>query len=594
MSRSRTAHPDRGGRRGPALLVAVLALAALVAAMVAAVSLDARSRGGGGEHGLGTAPDVVLLAGPLAHQELSWEECTFDEGLAAPLPGADLSNVECATVQVPRDWHDPHPESTWDLRVSRAHNVDPADPRYGTTIIAHPGGPYTSGLSFASTVQAQTPELRPTTNYISFDQRGLGQSSHAPCRYEHDPSEGDLAHVRAIGEACSKDPDVATMTTEQTAYDMDLLRHLLGLEKVTYLGYSYGTWLGTWYGALFAENIERMLLDSAVDGTAESIQTLYDAAHEGRDRQFRLHLMNWMARQDATYALGTDPAAIWERYFSATDSPEAELMARYAWNASGAIVAFSNSGAYPLAAELVAALIAEGEASAGDLDAEESAARVLTSLRSLPEEQRAAALTLLETLATAPDTTPGTVEATYDQVIDFTKCTDGRWVQGEEHWEEFHRETSAVAPFTAQLGLLETPQVCAFWPTDVTRPEISEDFPETLVLQSELDSMTPFEQGRAAGTDLPNTSLIAVDNDSAHGIFPYGTEEVDRPVLDFLRGGERPARTIIAAGKPMPLEERTYESWSPLDGSADHEGAIPRFTDPSVPARTPELADAAG
>ncbi|WP_263309901.1 alpha/beta hydrolase [Brachybacterium atlanticum] len=440
-------------------------------------------------------------------------------------------------------------------------------------------------------MQSQTPELRPTTNYLSFDQRGPGQSSHAPCRYEYDPAEGDLAHVSAIGETCSQDPAVATMTTEQTAYDMDFLRHLLGLETVTYLGYSYGTWLGTWYGALFGENIERMVFDSAVDGTADSIQTLYDAAHEGRDRQFRLHLMNWISRHDDVFGLGEDPAAIWERYFAATDAPEAGLTARYAWNASGAIVAFSNSGAYPLAGELVAAIVAEAEAPVGPRDPAESAAHVIDSLSGLTEDQRAAALVRLESLAADPDTGSGPVQATYDEVIDFTKCTDGQWTQGEEHWERFHRETAAIAPLTAQLGLLETPQVCAFWPTETIRPEADESFPETLVLQSELDSMTPFEHGRAVATGLPHTSLIAVDNDSAHGIFPYGTDEIDRPVLDFLRGGERPGATIIAAGKPMPLEERTYQSWSPLDEVAEHPGPVPRFTDPMVPARTLELPD---
>lgn len=55
--------------------------------------------------------------------------------------------------------------------------------------------------------------------------------------------------------------------------------------------------------------------------------------------------------------------------------------------------------------------------------------------------------------------------------------------------------------------------------------------PETIVLQSEPDSMTPYEMGWAAGTGLPNASPIVVDNESIHGVFPYGTDEVDRPVM---------------------------------------------------------------
>ncbi|WP_263309900.1 hypothetical protein [Brachybacterium atlanticum] len=139
MSRPQIDDREHGRRRGPALLVAVLAVGALVPAVLATISFSTLA--GERDHGLGTTPDVVLLAGPLAFQELVWEECTFDEELAAPLPDADLSNVECATVLVPRDWNDPDPGSTWDLSISRAVNIVPEDPEYRTTIIAHPGGP---------------------------------------------------------------------------------------------------------------------------------------------------------------------------------------------------------------------------------------------------------------------------------------------------------------------------------------------------------------------------------------------------------------------------------------------------------------------
>ncbi len=119
-------------------------------------------------------------------------------------------------------------------------------------------------------------------------------------------------------------------------------------------------------------------------------------------------------------------------------------------------------------------------------------------------------------------------------------------------------------------------------------PVADDRFPETIVVQSELDSMTPYEQGVAAGMGLPNTSLIVVDNESIHGVFPYGTAEVDGPVIDFLLGGDRPAQTIVAAGKPLPFEETSYESWTRLDRNGAHSGN-PRFTDPNVPADTAQL-----
>lgn len=585
MSERETPLSDRGGRpRRRALGLSTTLAAVVVCIAVAALVFGNLAGDAGARRGdAATTPDVASLAGPLADQELVWEACEFNDD-GPPLPGADISNVECATVEVPRDWTDPDPELTWDVRISHAQNIDVSDPDYHTTIIAHPGGPYASGLSYSTAVQLYTPELRATTNYVSFDQRGLGQSSRASCEYEYDPAGGPSAAAKAIGDACSTDPDVATMTTEQAAYDMDFIRHLLGLEAVTYMGYSYGTWLGTWYGALFSENIERMILDSATDSTQESIQTLYNAAHEGRDRQFRLHLMNWIARNHATIGLGTDPEAIWERYFAATGSPEKSLAAQYAWNAASGSLAFSTPALYPAAGSLVASIIAEAESADDAVGAIGLATRIVAGTE-LPDPLRTTAEQRLAALADPAESDPGKpIRGTHDYVIEFTACTDGQWTQGLDYWEDFHERTAEVAPLTAQFGLLITP-TCAFWSTENAMPEIPDEFPETIVLQSELDSMTPYEQGWAAGTGLPNTSLIVVDNESIHGVFPYGTEEVDRPVIDFLLGGERHSQTIVAPGKPLPLESKTYESWTPLDANGEHSGD-PLFTDPHVPAAT--------
>lgn len=580
-----TSSPGENRQRIPTIAgaAAVVAAIALVAGVLVSCSpVDASPSETAGKG----IPDVVALAGPLAEQTVVWEACEFNED-GPPIPGADVSNVECATIQVPRDWLNPDPESTWDVRISHAKNIEATDPEYHTTIIAHPGGPYSSGLSYSTAVQLYTPELRATTNYVSFDQRGLGQSSHASCDYEYDPAGGPSAAAEAIGEACSQNSDVATMTTEQAAYDMDFMRHLLGLDTVTYMGYSYGTWLGAWYGALFSDNIERMVLDSATDSTQPSIQTLYNSAHEGRDRQFRLHLMNWIARNDATIGLGADPEQIWERYFAATEPAEKSLAAQYAWNAASGSLAFSTPALYPVAGSLVASVIAEAEAATGVVDPIELATRIVAST-DLPEPLQGIADQRLALLASPPATQPGElIRGTHDYVIEFTACTDGQWTQGLDYWDDFLERTAEVAPLTEQFGLLLTP-TCAFWPTDSTKPQVDASFPETIVVQSELDSMTPFEQGWAAGVGLPNTSLIAVDNESIHGVFPYGTEEVDGPVIEFLLGGARPARTIVAPGKPLPLEDVTYESWTALNEKGEHSGN-PTFTDPTTRAETAKL-----
>ncbi|CAO0828636.1 hypothetical protein SMICM17S_04700 [Streptomyces microflavus] len=41
------------------------------------------------------------------------------------------------------------------------------------------------------------------------------------------------------------------VTTRNTARDMDVIRGALGERKISYLGYSYGTYLGTVYTQMF-------------------------------------------------------------------------------------------------------------------------------------------------------------------------------------------------------------------------------------------------------------------------------------------------------------------------------------------------------
>ena len=55
------------------------------------------------------------------------------------------------------------------------------------------------------------------------------------------------------------------MTTQDSARDMDSIRAALGQQKISYFGYSYGTYLGQVYATLFPGRVRRMVLDSIVD-----------------------------------------------------------------------------------------------------------------------------------------------------------------------------------------------------------------------------------------------------------------------------------------------------------------------------------------
>jgi TAP-like protein len=256
--------------------------------------------------------------------------------------------------------------------------------------------------------------------------------------------------------------------------------------------------------------------------------------------------------------------------------------AHLVWASTGAATLQAKPVASEFVAGVIKQLIVEGE-SDGTGDHIERATRVINSL-GLPDEARAAALAQFPIYAPAPAQSDGLVQASYSSADDFLRCADGEWTQGQAHWDDYHAQMMELAPFTAQLKRLDAPPECAFWPTDVEMPEATGAFPETIVLQSELDPLAPWEGGQALGNTLPNTSLIAIDNEGVHGVFPYGTADVDRPVLDFLLGdADRPASKVVPA-KPLPLEERTFEHWAALGLTGDRHD--PNFTDPLATAPT--------
>ena len=60
--------------------------------------------------------------------------------------------------------------------------------------------------------------------------------------------------------------------TQNAARDLDVLRAALGQSRLTYLGKSYGTYLGTWYAQLFPHRVRALVLDGAVDPDTTALQ----------------------------------------------------------------------------------------------------------------------------------------------------------------------------------------------------------------------------------------------------------------------------------------------------------------------------------
>lgn len=238
------------------------------------------------------SPDEQIQSGvDFYDQEISWSAC--DVGF------------ECATVAAPLNWLNP---SRVVLSIAL---VRKAETEGLTPMLVNPGGPGSSGIDYLvdGYDTLGTNYLRSNFQLIGFDPRGVGKTSPVTCDqdtakdrllYEHVPhpfgSSEYLDYARLVGsefaESCqSQEFSSAYFNTQQTARDMDLIRVVLGLETLNYLGFSYGTQLGASYAALFPERVGLMVLDGAVDPTVDPSTKLVGQI-KGFDKALEAYLVD--------------------------------------------------------------------------------------------------------------------------------------------------------------------------------------------------------------------------------------------------------------------------------------------------------------
>ncbi|GGT39775.1 alpha/beta hydrolase [Streptomyces purpureus] len=244
----------------------------------------------------------------LATQTLEWSKCPAPseaEGggpAPSPLPGGTI--WECAFMDAPRDYAKPDGD-TIELALIRARASDQAR-RIGSLIFNF-GGPGGSGITGLPSFAKDYERLRTRYDLVSFDPRGVGRSEAVECLgnreldayYAEDSSPDDTAeektftdNLKKYAEGCEKNSgdELPHVGTTNAARDLDLMRQVLGDDKLYYFGVSYGTELGGVYAHLFPKNVGRALFDAVIDPTAGTQQgTLAQA------KGFQLALDNFSA-----------------------------------------------------------------------------------------------------------------------------------------------------------------------------------------------------------------------------------------------------------------------------------------------------------
>ena len=210
-------------------------------------------------------------------QKLGWVPCKDD------------AKMQCADVKVPLDYKKPGGKG---ITVAMAKLPAKGGKPIGSLFI-NPGGPGESGIDMVSRADKTfSKDVMDKYDIIGFDPRGVGSSTPIDCIDEREMAEvldsdfdmeteagrkARKAQARQIAKGCKEKSGelLAHVGTESAARDMDVLRGLVGDEKLNYIGLSYGTQLGGMYADLFPKKVGRMVLDGAANPQQSFLPSTY-------------------------------------------------------------------------------------------------------------------------------------------------------------------------------------------------------------------------------------------------------------------------------------------------------------------------------
>ncbi len=271
---------------------------------------------------------MLLLGAPAALARsaptLTWRDCG-DAG------------AQCATAKVPKDYGSPG-RGTLKLAVAKA----PATGKKRGSLFFNFGGPGAPAAIYVETYGADLfPALNEHFDIIGMDPRGTGESEPAiDCKANQEtegfysepfqtPENLDAGALfrkdrRYIGKCLRNNPGILPYVgTANVARDMDGLRQAVGDKKLTYLGFSYGTFLGATYASLFPNKYRALVLDGPVDATSYANTPSRDLLEQtsGFERELGRFLQACAADQVACSGFGgTDPWAAFDDLIERADA----------------------------------------------------------------------------------------------------------------------------------------------------------------------------------------------------------------------------------------------------------------------------------
>jgi pimeloyl-ACP methyl ester carboxylesterase len=471
----------------PRAALALLAAAALALA-------GCRDGDGGGQASTPTTGSTAAATETPPPEPLDWNDCERD------------NELDCTSVTVPLDYHDPDGE-TLDIAIARRAAGDESR-RIGSLLI-NPGGPGASGIDAVEAADLYLPQsVLERFDVVGFDPRGVGESGQIDCGerfdvfYALDPTPDDdrertalIDGTRLYVNECQRRSDdiLAHVDTVSAAMDMERIRAALGEERISYVGFSYGTFLGATYADLYPERVRAFVLDGAVDPSLSSEQ-LTETQALGFERGLQAFLDDCAANPGCDFHSGGDPYTAFDELMAAIDRE-------------------------PLTATSVGLgrQVGPGEATtaiaAALYDRESGWPALALGLERARQGDGSVMLRLFDayTQRHADGTYGGLLEA--NAAIN---CLDTPAPKDIAVYDAMYARLRETAPrigaSSAYLGL-----TCAFWPVDATgtpRALTAEGAPPILVVGTTGDPVTPYSWAQSLASQLSSGALLTWEGES--------------------------------------------------------------------------------
>ncbi len=480
--------------------------------------------------------------------------------------------MQCSMMEVPIDYTHP---SRGHIKVAlskvAAGNLNA---KIGS-LFMNPGGPGGAGLGLApkramffdqastdTDLGSKLHQLSESYDFIGFDPRGVGSSSQLKCQLDQtyqpefvatiDRSTDNFNNIfynqQLDAQACQANSLTPFINSDTTARDMDRARRLLGLKKLDFYGYSYGTSLGVWYASVFPSHVNHLVLDSTLDFTQPLPQN-----DQALPMQFVLDnlIIPYAALHPELFNLGTSADDIRNIYFTLN----LQLQTALSNQLYGFLFNQRNANAvveYLMAARVIMQIVAENP---GITDQELKAILATWQFSddsTINSQTQSVALTLGAAYFALINGTPIPVVLQDDGGINeavnkAVSCNDANAPTDPLYWNQFVESIHTFAPafFHDRYELNCTTD----WNgATVTKPDPASASPigNILMVQDQYDPATPLDGALVTYTALGNASLIYNSNSYSHGVFPSGTSCVDSSVADYLLNPVSTAHTNVS------------------------------------------------